>query len=84
MGETVDVSHLAEFNWLKWVKFRHASASFPNVKVNLGCYLGPSLDVGSMMTAKILNKSRNAKRASTYRPLTHEKLKNEDEKNEQL
>ena len=53
-GETADISFISELGWYDWVKFRDTSETFPNDKVVLGRYLGPSIDVGPALTAKIL------------------------------
>jgi len=53
-GETVDISKICELGWYDWVKIRDTSEAFPNDKVILGRYLGPSIDVGPALSAKIL------------------------------
>ena len=73
-GETADISFISELGWYDWVKFRDTSESFPNDKVVLGRYLGPSMDVGPALTAKILKMNGTVVYRSTYRRL------NEDER----
>jgi hypothetical protein len=52
-GETADISQICQFGWFDWVMY-HDPAKFPEDKATLGRYLGPAIDVGSMLTAKIL------------------------------
>jgi hypothetical protein len=54
-GSNADISHIYEFGWYDWVMFRDNVPTFPDVKLTLGQYLGPATDVGSALTAKILN-----------------------------
>ena len=56
-GNTADISHIAEFGWYDWVMFRDSQPSFPDDKLILGCYLGPAIDTGSALTAKILKSN---------------------------
>ena len=74
-GETADISFICELGWYDWVKFRDTSEAFPNDKVVLGRYLGPSIDVGPALTAKILKMNGTIVYRSTYRGL------NDDERN---
>ena len=57
------------------MKFRDTNETFPNDKVVLSRYLGPSIDVGPALTAKILKMNGSVVYRSTYRGL------NEDERN---
>jgi len=50
-GETADISRICQFGWFDWVMY-HDPAKFPEDKPTLGRYLGPAIDVGSMLTAK--------------------------------
>ena len=52
-GETANISRTYQFGWFDWVMY-HDPAKFPDNKMILGRYLGPAIDVGSMLTAKIL------------------------------
>ena len=52
-GNTANISQNRQFGWYDWVMY-YDNANFPDDQVLLGCYLGPALDVGSMLTAKIL------------------------------
>ena len=69
-GETADISEFAEYGWYQWVMFRDTVASYPEDKVVLGRYLGPSKDVGPAMTAKILSKSGNVRHRTTFRAIS--------------
>ncbi len=53
-GKTADISQFCELGWYEWVKFCSTTISFPEDPLVLGKYLGPSIDVGPAMTAKIL------------------------------
>jgi hypothetical protein len=53
-GETADISTFVQHHWYEWIMFRDTSVSFPGDKLVLGFYLGPSIDVGPAMMAKIL------------------------------
>jgi hypothetical protein len=55
IGSTADISHICKFGWYDWVMFRDNVPTFPDVKLILGQYLGPATNVGSALTAKILN-----------------------------
>ena len=69
-GETGDISHLAQLGWYEWCMFRDTAVPFPEDKMSLGRYLGPSIDVGPAMTAKILKANGEVLHRSTYRELT--------------
>ncbi len=53
-GNTANISLIADFGWYNWVMFHDNKPSFPDDKLILGCYLGPAIDTGSALTAKIL------------------------------
>ena len=74
-GETPDISEFAELKWYDWVKFRDTSISFPDDKMIIGRYLGPSFDIGPAMTAKILKANGQYVHRSTYRALTEDELR---------
>ena len=58
MGETADISFICEFQWYSWVYYNESQVQFPDVKVLLGRYLGPTEPkVGSVLTAKILKSN---------------------------
>ncbi|KAL3822681.1 hypothetical protein ACHAXA_009563 [Cyclostephanos tholiformis] len=54
---TADISHIAEFGWYDWVMFQDNVLTYPDDKLVLGHYLGPAIDMGSALTAKILNNN---------------------------
>ena len=56
-GETSDISQFCELEWYEWVKFRDTAMQFPEDDLVLGRYLGPSIDVGPALTAKILKSN---------------------------
>jgi hypothetical protein len=58
-GQTADISPFIEYSWYKWVKYYNKTASFPNPKELLGRWLGPTVDLGPAMTAKILKANGN-------------------------
>ena len=52
-GDTAHIIWICQFSWYNWVMY-HDHTTFPDDKALLGGYLGPAIDVGSMLTAKIL------------------------------
>ena len=52
--KTADFLEFADFEWYEWLMFRDNEVSYPNEKLTLGRYLGPSTEIGPAMTAKIL------------------------------
>jgi hypothetical protein len=58
-GNTANIGHICKFGW-------------PDNKMTLGRYLGPALDVGSALTAKILQSNGTFACQSTFRHLTDE------------
>jgi hypothetical protein len=73
-GNTANISHIAEFGWYDWVMFRDYEPSYPDDKLILGCYLGPAIDTGSALMAKILKLNGVFVCRSTLRHLTDEEL----------
>ena len=69
-GSTAGISHICEFAWYDWVMFRDNVPTFPDDKLILGHYLGPAIDVGSALTAKILKANGRVVFRSTLRHLT--------------
>ena len=65
-GEMSNVSQFCKLEWFEWVMFRDETASFPDDVLKLGCYLGPSIDVGPAMIAKILTVNGQVLHRSTY------------------
>ena len=56
-GNTSDISRICQFGWYDWVMY-YDNATFPDDRALLCHYLGPAIDVGSMLTAKILKPNR--------------------------
>ncbi len=54
--------------------FRDYEPSYPDDKLILGCYLGPAIDTGSALMAKILKLNGVFVCRSTLRHLTDEEL----------
>jgi hypothetical protein len=52
-GKTANISQICQFGWFDWVMY-HDPAKFPDNKNDPGRYLGPAINVGSMLTAKII------------------------------
>jgi hypothetical protein len=78
-GETSDISQLCELGWYEWCKFRDVTAPFPQDKMKLGRYLGPSVDIGPAMTAKVLKSNGQVIHTSTYRSLTPDEIAQPEE-----
>ena len=73
-GSTADISHIAEFGWYDWVMYRDNVPSYPDDRLILGRYLGPATDIGSALTAKILQPNGQFVCRWTLRHLTDEEL----------
>ncbi len=71
-GDTANISHIAEFGWYDWAMFQDNKPSFPDDKLILGHYLGPAIDTGLSLTAKILKMNGVFICRSTLRHLTDE------------
>ncbi len=75
-GQTADISPFVEFAWYDWVLYWDHTAKFPEEKEVLGRWLGPAIDVGPAMTAKILTNKGEVLYRSTYRRMTEEEVIN--------
>jgi hypothetical protein len=53
-NSTADISQICEFGWYDWVMFRDNIPTFPDVRLTLGQYLGPAINVGLALTTKTL------------------------------
>ncbi len=73
-GKTADISQFFELGWYAQVKFCCSTVSFPDNLLVLGKYLGPSIDIGHAMTAKILTPTGKVVHHSTYKLLTPKEL----------
>jgi hypothetical protein len=71
---TANISHIAEFGWCNRVMFCDNKPSYPDDKFILGHYLGPAIDTGLALTAKILKMNGMFVCRSTLRHLTNEEL----------
>jgi hypothetical protein len=58
-GGTADISQICEFAWYDWVMFHDTvnTIAFPDKRLTLGRYLGPAIDIGLALTAKILKQN---------------------------
>ena len=52
--------------------FRYEPIQYPDKNPMLGRYLGPAIDVGAAVTAKIMNRHGEVVHRSTYRGLKEE------------
>ena len=73
-GEILNISSFCELEWYEWVKYRDNTAPYPQDKLKPGRYLGPSIDIGPAMTAKILKVNGQVEHHSTYCSLTPEEI----------
>ena len=71
-GSTANISHICEFGWYDWVMFGDNLLTFPDNKLILGRYLGPTTDVGSALTAKTLKSNGQTVCRSTLQHPTDE------------
>ena len=76
----MDISTFSQHSWDEWLEFRDTTIAVPNSKEVLRRYLGPSIDVGPAMTAKILKANGQVVHRSTYRSLTDQEWVDEIEK----
>jgi len=84
-GQTADISALVEHSWYDWVKWWDVRAGFQEPKEVLGRYLGPAIDIGPAMCAKILKQNGQVIYTSTYRELNpHEKENTQEKEARQL
>ncbi len=70
-GSTANISHICEFGWYDWMMFRDNLPTFPDNKLILEQYLGPTTDVGSALTTKILKSNGQTVCRSTLWLLTN-------------
>ena len=76
IGDTADISHLAEFGWYDWVWYL-SPEDIKMERKSLGRYCGPSTDIGDALCARILTeKGRFVSRTSVF-PLTEEEERSE-------
>jgi hypothetical protein len=82
-GDTADTSRICQFGWYDWVMY-HDHTTFPDNNALLGRYLGPAIDVGSMLTAKILKPNGQYVCRLTLRHLDDDEQNSEVHKAKQL
>jgi hypothetical protein len=68
--ETVNISTIAEYAWYEWVKFRDTAAKFPVSKIQLGRYLGATIDIVPVMARKILKNNGSVMYRTSISSLT--------------
>jgi hypothetical protein len=69
-GDTGDISHICEFSWYDIVWYIDITEKMQNCK--LGCYLGPSPDIGQAMSSKILTSKATVIVRTSVLPLSVE------------
>ena len=74
-GQTADISRIREYTWFDWVIFRdRPHVLYPENIPVLSRYLGPTLDVGPAMCAKILKNNGKVVPISPLRNLAREEI----------
>ncbi len=56
-GETADNGQFCVLAWYDCIMYRPGTIDYPDEPLRLGRYLGPAIDVGPAMTAKILQQN---------------------------
>ncbi len=58
-GGASDISQIWEFAWYDWLMFCNTvnTITFPDKGLTLGRYLGPAINIGLALTAKILKQN---------------------------
>ena len=79
-GQTADISPFAEHGWYDWVMWYDSEAAYPRPREQLGRWLGPAIDIGPAMTAKILKSNGQVLYRSTFRALNAEEWESPDHK----
>ena len=72
--QTPDISRIAEFPWYSWIWWHNEQAQFPVQKKTLGRYLGPTKDIGPVLTAKILKPNGKIVHRSSYTAVSKDEL----------
>ena len=73
-GEITDISHLCNFAWYEWVKFRKPGESYPYPTEHLGRCLGPAINKGNGMSQNVLTAHGEVIPTQTLRSLTESEL----------
>ena len=81
-GEVTDISHICNFKWYEWVKFRRIGpeATYPFPSEHLGRCLGPSRSQGNSMSQYVLLESGKVIPIQTLRSLTEAEVENPSKK----
>lgn len=74
-GQSCDISRIAEFGWYQWIYWYDQQADFPSPKKVIGRYLGPTRDIGSALTAKILKENGNYAWRSSFVAVSDDEMK---------
>ena len=69
-GQTIDISLFIEHPFYAWIKFWDNLAKYPEPKEQLSHWLGPAIDIGPAMMAKILKSNRQVLYMLMYHGLT--------------
>ena len=75
-GELTDISHVYNFSWYEWVKFRRIGpdAAYPFPTEHLGRCLGPARNKGNAMSQHVLLENGKDIPIQTLRSLTEAKI----------
>ena len=65
LGGPSDISQFFEHWFYDWVMFRYNPIKYPDENPVLGRYLGPAIDVGPEIMAKIMKANREFVHRST-------------------
>ena len=66
-GDTADIRTITSNGWYDWIiLYDPVVNSLPEDKYYLGLYLGPAIDIGPALTAKILKMNGEVVQQSTY------------------
>ena len=79
LGEVSDISHICNFQWYEWVKFRRVGpeAAYPYPSEHLGRCLGPARNKGNAMSQHVLLMNGKIIPVQTLRSLTTAELDSE-------
>ena len=78
-GQTADISPFVYCGWYEWIKWWDPKASYPEPKEVLGRWLGPAIDIGPAMCAKILKDNGQVIHSSSWRILTDDEMQDPGE-----
>ena len=67
-----NISQFCALEWFEWVMFQDEMAPYPNNHFRLGRYLGPSIDIGPALMAKIMKENVQVLQRSIYLALSQE------------